>query len=184
MSTRSSTGSLENSEPLKRAFAPVADANTRVLILGSLPGEMSLAAGRYYAHPQNALWRLVGAVLDEDLPAMGYETRLERLLARGVGLWDSIETARRRGSLDSEIRDVEARDLAALAATLPSLRAIAFNGAKSAAIGSNALGERYLAETDLAVLRLPSSSPALAGMTFEQKRAAWIRLQDFLPATG
>lgn len=175
MSTRSSTGSLENSEPLKRAFAPVADAHTRVLILGSLPGEMSLAAGRYYAHPQNALWRLVGAVLDEDIVALPYEARLARLLARGVGLWDSIETARRRGSLDAAIRDVEARDLAALAASLPSLRAIAFNGAKSATIGA-----KSLAGSSLTLIRLPSSSPALAGMTFEQKLEKWMALRDAL----
>lgn len=160
---------------VKRAFAPVANAETRVLVLGSLPGEMSLAAGRYYAHPQNALWRLVGRVLDEDIAALPYEQRLERLLARGVGLWDTIETAQRQGSLDSAIKNAEARDLKALAATLPSLRALAFNGGTSTKIGM-----RMMAGSDLALIGLPSSSPAYASMRFEQKAQAWEALRAYL----
>ncbi len=160
---------------LKRAFAPVVNDHTRVLVLGSLPGEMSLAAGRYYAHPQNALWRLVGHVLDEDIAALAYEQRLERLLARGIGLWDTIETARRIGSLDSAIKDAEARDLKALAATLPSLRALAFNGGTSTKIGM-----KMMAGSDLALIGLPSSSPAYAAMRFEQKAQAWSALRDYL----
>jgi hypoxanthine-DNA glycosylase len=160
---------------LKRAFPPVANAHTRVLVLGSLPGEMSLAAGRYYAHPQNALWRLVGHVLDEDIAALPYEQRLERLLARGMGLWDTIETARREGSLDSAIKDAQARDLKALAATLPSLRALAFNGGTSTKIGM-----KMMAGSHLALIGLPSSSPAYAAMRFEQKAAAWEVLRPYL----
>ena len=160
---------------LKRAFPPVANADTRVLVLGSLPGEMSLAARRYYAHPQNALWRLVGHVLDEDIAALPYEQRLERLLARGIGLWDTIETARREGSLDSAIKDVEARDLKTLAATLPSLRALAFNGGTSTRIGM-----KMMAGSDLALIGLPSSSPAYAAMRFEQKAKAWEALRTYL----
>lgn len=162
---------------VKRAFPPVVDANTRVLVLGSLPGEMSLAAGRYYAHPQNALWRLVGHVLEEDIAALAYEQRLERLLARGIGLWDTIETARREGSLDSAIKNAEARDLKALAATLPSLRAMGFNGGASTKIGM-----RMMAGSDLALVGLPSSSPAYAAMRFEQKAKAWEALRPYLAA--
>ncbi len=160
---------------LKRAFPPVADAQTRVLVLGSLPGEMSLAAGRYYAHPQNALWRLIGHVLNEDIAVLPYEQRLARLLARGIGLWDTIETARREGSLDSAIKDAEARDLKALAATLPALRALAFNGGTSTKIGM-----KMMAGSDLALIGLPSSSPAYAAMRFEQKAVAWEALRPFL----
>jgi hypoxanthine-DNA glycosylase len=160
---------------LKRAFPPVANADTRVLVLGSLPGEMSLAAGRYYAHPQNALWRLVGHVLDEDIAALPYEARLERLLARGIGLWDTIETARREGSLDSAIKNAETRDLKALAATLPSLRALGFNGGTSTRIGM-----KTMAGSGLALIGLPSSSPAFAAMRFEQKAKAWEALRSYL----
>ena len=163
------------STPIKRAFPPVANAHTRLLILGSLPGEMSLSVRRYYAHPQNAFWRLTGAMLEEDIAALPYEARLERLLACGVGLWDTIETATRQGSLDAAIKDAQARDLPALAATLPSLRAMAFNGAKSAAIGMKAM-----AGSDLALVRLPSSSPAHAVMSFEAKAEAWRELRRFL----
>ena len=159
----------------KRAFPPVTNANTRLLILGSLPGERSLAAGRYYAHQQNAFWHLTGTVLDEDLAAMPYESRLERLLARGVGLWDIIETAQRPGSLDSAIKNAEVRDLPALDTSLPALQAMAFNGTNSAEIGMKAM-----AGSDLALLRLPSSSAAHAAMTLQAKAKEWQALRRFL----
>ena len=72
---------------MKAAFAPVVDDATRLLILGSLPGDASLKAAQYYAHPRNGFWPLVGGVLDEDLAALPYPTRLDRLKTRGVGLW-------------------------------------------------------------------------------------------------
>src|SRR5690606_37900010 len=109
------------------AFPPVADARTRLLVLGSLPGRASLAAREYYANPGNGFWRLMGAVTGVDLPALPYAARLEALLAHGVGLWDVIAHAERQGSLDSAIRSPAPRDLAAMAETLPALRAIAFN---------------------------------------------------------
>ena len=108
---------------LKRAFDPVVDSHTRLLILGSLPGDASLKAGQYYGHPQNGFWRLVGGVISVDLVAQPYPDRLEALKAAGVGLWDVIASARRPGSLDTAIRDVEAADLNRLINTLPALRA-------------------------------------------------------------
>ena len=162
---------------LKRAFPPVANAQTRVLVLGSLPGEMSLAAGRYYAHPQNALWRLVGHVLDEDIAALPYEDRLATLRERGVGLWDVIGEANRRGSLDADIQDATANDLATLIQTLPRLRAVAFNGATAAKLGGKLLAP--FADR-LALLPLPSSSPAHAARSFTEKAALWRALRDWL----
>jgi hypoxanthine-DNA glycosylase len=104
----------------KAAFAPVVDASTRVLVLGSLPGEQSLAAGRYYANPRNRFWHLVGAAIERpDLPDLEYEQRLEVLLSAGIGLWDAVASATRVGSLDSSIREVEAAGLSELVATLP-----------------------------------------------------------------
>ena len=160
----------------KGAFDEVANTDTRVLILGSLPGEASLAARQYYAHPRNAFWRLTGAVLGEDLAALPYEARIDRLLARGVGLWDVIKTARRQGSLDAAIREVEPRDLAAMTARLPNLRAVAFNGGKAAKIG-----EKMLPGSRLALITLPSSSPANASLGFDGKLTAWAVLREFLP---
>ena len=85
---------------LKRSFAPVANERTRLLLLGSLPGEESLARGRYYAHPRNQFWRLAGAVIAAELEPLPYEARLEALLAAGIGLWDVVASARRRGPSD------------------------------------------------------------------------------------
>ena len=148
------------------SFAPVVDARTRVLILGSLPGAASLAAGRYYAHPQNQFWRLVGGAIGVDLVACDYHDRLSALLAGGLGLWDVVATARRTGSLDAALRNVEPHDLAALVAALPRLRLVAFNGKTAAAIGARAL------PPGVPHLVLPSSSPAHT-LPFTAKAAAW-----------
>ena len=162
-------------DEVKRSFPPVADARTRLLVLGSLPGEESLARRQYYANPRNHFWRLIGAVAGLDLAALPYEARLEALLAAGIGLWDTVGAATRRGSLDGAIRTHSANDLAALAATLPDLRAVGFNGAKSAALGRPQLTAR----PDLALIPLPSSSPAYT-LAFESKLAAWRQLADYL----
>src|SRR5690606_9026467 len=99
----------------KRAFDPVVDAETRLLVLGSLPGDASLRAGQYYGHPRNAFWRLMGGVTGRDLAALPYEARLVALQAAGVGLWDVVASADRPGSLDAAIRQPEAADLKGLA---------------------------------------------------------------------
>ena len=129
----------------KSSFPPVVAPDTRVLVLGSLPGEKSLAAERYYAHPQNRFWHLIGKVIDAELKPLGYEARLEALLAAKVGLWDTVASAHRTGSLDAAIRDAEHNSLAELAASLPGLRAVGFNGKTSAKIGMP-----QIALTDLA----------------------------------
>lgn len=162
---------------IKTAFPPSVDAMTRVLILGSLPGERSLAAREYYAHPSNAFWWLIGEVLGEHLPALPYADRLARLKARHVGLWDVVATARRRGSLDGAIREATHRDLAAFAATLPDLRAIAFNGGEAARRGRRQFGSEI---GRWPLIDLPSSSAAHAGMTRAAKRDAWMRIGAYL----
>jgi hypoxanthine-DNA glycosylase len=159
----------------KSSFPPVVRPDTRVLILGSLPGERSLAEGRYYAHPRNLFWRLAGGAIGRELEALGYEARLEALLAAGIGLWDTIASARRTGSLDAAIREAEHNPLAELVATLPELRAVAFNGARSAAIGT-----AVLAGSGLALLPLPSSSPAYAAMPYAEKLRLWRAIGEFL----
>ena len=149
-----------------------------MLILGSLPGEASLAAARYYAHPANRFWHLAGGVIARpDLPDQPYEARLAILLAAGIGLWDTVGSATRRGSLDSALRDVRAAPLAALVATLPALRAVGFNGATSARIGTPQLA----AHADLALVPLPSSSAAYCRITLAQKQDRWNCLRKFLP---
>lgn len=161
----------------KRSFPPVVDTNTRVLILGSLPGEASLAATQYYAHPRNAFWRLLETVLDTPLVVLPYQDRLATLRSRGVGLWDVVAEAERRGSLDAAIFNPAANDLLALVETLPALRAVAFNGGTSAKLGSRLLAP--VAER-IELIALPSSSPAHAARSFAQKAEAWGVLRDWL----
>lgn len=153
------------------SFAPVVDDATRVLILGSLPGTKSLAVQQYYAHPQNAFWRLTGNIIGVDLAALAYSDRLAALLVAGVGVWDVVASARRAGSLDTAIRDIEGNDLMTLVASLPSLRLVAFNGQKAAAVGAPLL------DPATPRLTLPSSSPAHT-MVFAAKAAAWHVLED------
>jgi len=157
----------------KRCFDPVVDAGTRLLILGSLPGEKSLAHSQYYAHPQNRFWMLLGEVLGVELKSLPYEERLASLLAHGVGLWDVVAQAQRTGSLDSNIRFRDDNDLVALAASLPRLHTIAFNGGTAAKLGVKVLGEhaqRYR------IVSLPSSSPAYT-LAYAQKLQAWLSLR-------
>ncbi|MCH7628341.1 MAG: DNA-deoxyinosine glycosylase [Proteobacteria bacterium] len=164
------------SDVAKSAFAPVISSDTRVLVLGSLPGEASLRAGRYYAHPANQFWRLIGGVIGQDLAALEYEVRLQALRKSGIGLWDSVARARRAGSLDTAIRNAEAAPLAELAATLPALCAVGFNGGTSARIGRR----QFAADSPLAFVQLPSSSAAYCRMTLEEKQVAWNGLRKFL----
>ena len=156
----------------KAGFAPVVDADTRLLILGSLPGDASLKAAQYYGHPRNAFWRLIGGVIGSDLVALPYEERLAALKRAGVGLWDVIASAERPGSLDAAIRRPEAADLRGLVAGLPKLEVVAFNGGKAAKLGRLILKNP---PDGVALIDLPSSSPAHAG-PLEEKATAWARL--------
>jgi len=157
----------------KSSFAPVADASARLLILGSLPGEASLRKAQYYGHPQNQFWRLMGEVLGRAFPE-AYEARLDALRDAGVALWDVVASAERVGSLDASIKAHEPNPLADFVATLPSLKAVAFNGGKSHAIGRPAL-----VGAGVALIALPSSSPAYT-LPFARKAAAWGELRRFL----
>ncbi|WP_050475838.1 DNA-deoxyinosine glycosylase [Herbaspirillum rhizosphaerae] len=157
----------------KRSFPHVTDANTRILILGSLPGEASLAHSQYYAHPQNKFWALMSDVIGADLVSLPYPQRLETLLKNGVGLWDVVAEARREGSLDSNIRDHVHNDLVQLLNTLPQLRIIAFNGGTAEKLGLKALGS---IAGNYRIIRLPSSSPAFTRPYAEKKRE-WEQLK-------
>ena len=162
--------------PVRHAsFAPHVAPDTRLLILGSLPGARSLAERRYYAHPTNQFWRLVGEVIGQPLAAMTYEARLATLADAKIGLWDVIRSAERRTSSDSLIREAEAHDLAALIAALPDLRMIAFNGGKAAAIGRRQLPEA----NRFTVLDLPSSSAANT-VGYAAKLERWLGLRAAL----
>ena len=162
--------------PVQHCFPPVTRADTRLLVLGSLPGAVSLARRQYYAHPQNQFWRLMERVAERDLVPLDYEARLQALLEARVGLWDTVAAATRKGSLDADIQLHAASDLAALVATLPALRGVAFNGGTSARIGRAQLA----GVEGLDLIDLPSSSPAYAMLSFDKKLETWLRLRAYL----
>jgi TDG/mug DNA glycosylase family protein len=162
---------------VKSGLPPIARSDARLFILGSLPGDASLAARRYYAHPTNQFWRLVGAAIAEDLQSLDYEQRLERLADRRIGLWDVIASAERAGSLDQAIREVQHNRIEHLLNDFPDLQAIGFNGGTSAAIGRKLIGDP---PAGLALIDLPSSSAANTS-PFDMKAKAWSRLAQFCP---
>jgi TDG/mug DNA glycosylase family protein len=148
-------------------LAPIIDARARVLILGSFPSTASLAAQQYYAHPQNQFWRILGEVVGQPLKEMDYAARIAAVQAAGIAIWDIYASCARAGSLDTAIRDAVPNDLGALKKSAPALRRICFNGRTAA---------RRIREVEalgFEALVLPSTSPAHAGMSFEQKLARW-----------
>ncbi|BCL75071.1 DNA-deoxyinosine glycosylase [Jeongeupia sp. HS-3] len=158
---------------LKTSLAPVTATDTRLLILGSLPGDASLAAQAYYAHPRNAFWPIMAKLTGVTLDTLPYDERLAALLRHGVGLWDVIGSATRRGSLDQALREIEANPLVTLIETLPRLEAVAFNGQTAYRLGAR------LIPSGLASLALPSSSPAHT-MPLANKLDAWQCLLPYL----
>ena len=161
---------------VKYGLPPVARRDARLFILGSLPSDASLAARRYYAHPTNQFWRLLGGSIGEELQPLSYEDRLERLAGRGIGLWDVIASASRSGSLDQAIREAEHNRIEHLLKDFADLRAIAFNGSTAASGGRRLIGDPL---PQIALVDLPSSSAANT-RKFEEKAAAWAALAQFV----
>jgi hypoxanthine-DNA glycosylase len=151
-------------------FAPVLDCASEILILGSFPGVASLAAQQYYAHPRNQFWPLLSRLLGEDLVALAYPQRLPRLLAHRIGVWDVLGACSRSGSLDSAIRQAQANDFSHLRQEYPALHRIGFNGKTSGKFAPQ------FAALGFETIVLPSSSPAYAQRSFEQKLQEWMRL--------
>jgi hypoxanthine-DNA glycosylase len=159
---------------VKAGLPPIARKDARLFVLGSLPGDASLAARQYYAHPTNQFWRLLGAAIGEELQPLAYQDRLRRLAEHRIGLWDVIASASRPGSLDQAIREAEHNRIEHLLHDFADLRAIAFNGSTAAAAGRKLIGH-----SNLTLIDLPSSSAANT-RPFDEKLRAWAHLADFL----
>jgi TDG/mug DNA glycosylase family protein len=151
---------------------PVLNQHTRVVILGSFPGAASLSANRYYANTRNHFWRLMSAVINEPLADMDYDERLVRLLAHQIGLWDTIAACRREGSLDTAIRQAQANEFGILLRSAPYIFRVCFNGKTSGK------SEQSFSAAGLETLVLPSSSPAYANMSFDDKLGVWKKIVD------
>ncbi len=148
--------------------------NPRVIILGSMPGVASLEAAQYYAHPQNAFWRIMGSLFGFD-HEVGYDSRIAEIRKLPIILWDSLQSCHRSGSLDSSIdfKTARANDFPGLLKRHPDIRAIFFNGATSEKYFRRLALSKLPSFDAVELLRLPSTSPAHAGMSFEQKLSAW-----------
>ncbi|MBC7750960.1 MAG: DNA-deoxyinosine glycosylase [Candidatus Saccharibacteria bacterium] len=162
-----------DADELAYSFRPVINDSARVIILGSMPGIKSLNEQQYYAHPQNAFWRIMAMLFDFDVDAE-YEDRLGYLQTSGVALWDVLHSCKREGSLDSMIQPQTqvANDFYALFQKYPNVRAVFFNGAKAESFFKRHILPS-LAERQLHFARLPSTSPAHASLSFDAKLEAW-----------
>jgi len=158
-------------------FPPVLDATARVLVLGSFPSIRSLEAGQYYAHPQNAFWKILGCLLGAG-PQVAYPERLAILKRSGIALWDVLENCVRPGSMDGAIVEKDSRpnDFMAFFEIAGNIERVCFNGRKSEQMYRK-LVLPTLPETfsSIETVVLPSTSPAYASMRFEEKLEKWRR---------
>ena len=159
-----------------RSFPPVADGHATVLILGSMPGKESLRQNQYYAHPSNAFWKIMGEIVGAH-PSLPYQERLDVLRHSGIALWDVLASCVRESSLDSHIKNEAANDFASFFAGHPHITRVFFNGEKA----EQSFRRFVLAKQELPALtfhRLPSTSPAHAGMRYAEKLQAWRAVMD------
>lgn len=166
------------------SFPPIAAADSRVLILGTMPGKESLRQQQYYAHSRNAFWKIVGEIFDfSGIPDFNdessYDARASSLSAAGVALWDVLKLCTRESSLDSDIDPdtIEFNDFAAFFASHPHIHKVYFNGAKAEEFyrkyEEEFYRERVDERPDIKGVRLPSTSPANAAIPFAEKLHAW-----------
>lgn len=165
--------------PAQRSFAPIAGRRARVLVLGSMPGEASLAAGQYYAYRHNVFWPIMGELFGAG-PQLAYHARTALLERVGLALWDVMASCVRVGSLDADIEEasIVANDFAAFFAAYPRVSHVFFNGAKAEHCFNRYVRPRLV--RPLRYTRLPSTSPAHAGLTFARKLHAWRAVADAL----
>lgn len=164
---------------MKSAFHPIVNAESKILILGSMPGEVSLAAGQYYAFTRNSFWKIMGELVGA-VASLSYEQRLDRLQKSGIALWDVIAACEREGSLDSSINEesLVANDFEAFLDAYPSIEQICFNGKSVQRLFKRHVLKLQTLPSGLGMTVLPSTSPANARLSFEQKLKAWRVIAD------
>ena len=157
------------------SFPPIINKDSEILILGSIPGIRSLEMQQYYAHPQNKFWKIICEIFNEEFTT-NYQQRIEILEKHHIALWDVIDTCERKGSLDSEIRNEEANKIEELLQNFPNIKAIFCNGQKSYKNLQKILGKKFR----LPIIVLPSTSPAYAGLKYEEKLLSWQEIQNHI----
>ena len=171
---------------ISTGFDPIAAANARVLILGSLPSQQSLQKREYYANPQNAFWRVMGELFDAG-PDISYPNRAEKLRRCGIAVWDVLQSSVRRGSMDAaiDLTSATANDFQSFFDEHPMLELICFNGKKAAELYERLVtAQGIISIGNIAFRTMPSTSPAYASMKFDEKVRHWsvIRWQQELRA--
>jgi len=164
-------------------FPPIAQSDAEILILGSLPGQRSLQMQQYYAHPQNAFWKLITRMYDVE-SSLPYKRRVKILTANRIALWDVLAAAERPGSLDSSIvqRSARANDFAAFYRSHPRVSRVYFNGRKAEDLYRRFVLPGLAAEfARLRYVSMPSTSPAHAGMPFAEKLVRWKKIKEKAP---
>lgn len=160
-----------------KSFAPIADEQSRILILGSMPGIKSLEQQEYYAHPQNRFWRLLALLLDEAVP-QDYTAKQVLLHKYHLALWDTLGYCEREGSLDSNIKNEAPNAVVELAGELPHLQAVVCNGGKAAAAFKKYFAKKM--PEQVRIFYLPSTSPANARLRLEDLAEHWQVILQFL----
>ncbi|SHK73233.1 DNA-deoxyinosine glycosylase [Chryseobacterium polytrichastri] len=156
------------------SFPPFIDDQSKILILGSIPGVKSLEKQQYYAHPQNKFWKIIFELFNEEFTE-NYPERVKTLTKHHIAIWDVIDSCERKGSLDSEIKNEEANQIGELLEQYPNVKAIFCNGGKSYKNLQKILGKNYKLPTIL----LPSTSP-LHTVSFEKKYEEWKAILNFV----
>lgn len=156
------------------SFPPIIDSNSKILILGSIPGVKSLEKQQYYAHPQNKFWKIIFELFHEKFTE-DYQKRINVLKKNHIALWDVIDSCERKGSLDSEIKNEEANQIADLLEDYPGIEAIFCNGGKSFKNLQKILGKNF----KIPIYQMPSTSP-LHTVSFEKKLDEWKSILEFL----
>lgn len=160
-----------------QSFPSLSNPKAEVLLLGTMPGVQSLAMNQYYGHPQNNFWKLLAAIFDEDYPKE-YHLKKEMLLKNNIAVWDVLQACERQGSLDSAIVKEVPNDFKGFLSEHRNIKLIAFNGQKAAAFFKKYVG----LNEDYTFITLPSTSPANAGKSFEQKLKEWEIIRDYINA--
>ncbi len=152
---------------MKYSFLPLVNESCKVLILGSLPGELSLEKQQYYAHPQNCFWRMMFEILGEPY-SEDYKTKCDMLLRHNIALWDVVCSAEREGSLDVDIKNAVPNDIVGFLNRYSQINKVLLNGGKA-----TSLFKKHFKNVEVKVVSLPSTSPANASMNYAQKKELW-----------
>ena len=155
-------------------LGPVLDHRSRTLLLGSMPSEISIAEGQYYANPRNQFWKIIYAVFDAGAPPEDYGRRVDFVLSKGVAIWDVLQACGREGSADESIVNAIPNDFSGILNENSNINMIIFNGARAARLFAAMVPERQC--EGLVQRTLPSSSPAYASMSIETKIDIWRRM--------